>query len=89
MKNIFNMIDNIPQLRWACRRGMLELDILLGNYLNEAYSELPIEEKSIFIQLLEYSDPELFAWLMGSDQPQEAPLAKMVAAIRAHAAARI
>jgi antitoxin CptB len=56
---------NLSQLRWACRRGMLELDILLGNFLEQAFPALPPDEQVLFIRLLEVNDQDLFLWLTG------------------------
>ena len=54
-----------PKLRWACRRGMLELDILLAPFVEDGYDALSLEEKQVFEQLLASDDPDLFAWFMG------------------------
>ena len=70
--------DNKPRLRWACRRGMLELDILLAPFLDEAYDQLSIEDKAIFERLLVCQDPELFAWFMGHEECEDAELNSMV-----------
>ena len=67
-----------PKLRWACRRGMLELDVILGNFLNEAYPALSEEDKERFVELLNCTDPELFAWLMGHEHPKDPDLSKIV-----------
>ncbi len=83
------MINNISKLEWACRRGMLELDVLLGNFLKEAYSHLSLADKAQFIALLNYSDPELFAWLMGRDLPSDQGLIKIIEEIHRHARSRI
>jgi antitoxin CptB len=83
------LIDHPNQLMWACRRGMLELDVLLGNFLKEAYPQLPCPQKIHFIDLLSYSDPELFSWLMGRDEPKNEELMKMINAIRSHARSRV
>ena len=87
--NINNRIDNISRLQWACRRGMLELDIILGNYLGEAYPALASDDKLRFISLLECADPELFAWLMGHAIPEDQDLKIIVGKIRQHAQSRI
>ena len=83
--NIKNFINNIAKLKWGCRRGMLELDVLLGNFLEKAYSELPDADKALFVRLLEQSDPELFDWLMGYAEPQDEGLLKITELIRRHA----
>ena len=36
------------ELRWQCRRGMLELDILLNSFLDEKFHQLSIDEKNQF-----------------------------------------
>lgn len=83
-----DLIDNLPKLRWACRRGMLELDVLLGNFLNEAYANLTNAQKIAFVELLRHNDPELFNWLLGAASPPE-ELNQIVSLIRAHAKQRI
>ncbi len=52
-------------LRWRCRRGMRELDILLTRFLDRHYQTASAAEQAAFRRLLETPDPELFAWLMG------------------------
>jgi antitoxin CptB len=74
-----------PKLRWACRRGMLELDVLLGNFLEEAFLSLPEQDQNIFVRLLSENDQDLFTWLTGHTKPNDAELAEMVEKIRHHA----
>lgn len=78
-------LDNPARLQWACRRGMLELDVLLGNFLKEGYALLPQEDKASFVELLNCSDPELFSWFLGRERPVDNHLAEMVETIRHHA----
>jgi antitoxin CptB len=78
-------LEILPRLRWACRRGMLELDVLLGNFLEEAYLGLTAEDQQLFIRLLECNDQELFDWLTGKKLSDDADLAKMVEKVRYHA----
>ena len=61
-----------PSLRWQCRRGMLELDVILNRFLDLHYQDLSEPSKAEFIALLEEPDPDLFAWLMGYDQAKPA-----------------
>ena len=88
-KNNHDMIHHLPRLKWACRRGMLELDVLLGNFLDKAYMGLPDEEKVLFVRLLDAPDPELFNWLMGKDMPLDPETGRIVEIIRHHARSRI
>ena len=46
-------------LRWRCRRGLKELDLLLEGYLCRRWPEAPAAERAEFARLLELSDPEL------------------------------
>ena len=79
-----NIVDNIPKLQWACRRGMKELDDLLSNYLKNCYAISGLEDKHAFIQLLSYSDPEIFSWLFMGIQPMDPCIAKIIEAIKHH-----
>ncbi|MGB0898839.1 MAG: succinate dehydrogenase assembly factor 2, partial [Psychrobium sp.] len=37
-----------PRLRWACRRGMLELDVLFSPFVEEAWDDLNDVDKATF-----------------------------------------
>lgn len=58
-------------LRWQCRRGMLELDLMLGRFLDEAYSLLSPSEQADFRRLLATPDQTLYQWLIGQTMPEE------------------
>lgn len=75
--NKFNL-DSKAKLKWACRRGMLELDVLFGPFVDEAYDALKQQDKYIFQRLLACEDPELFAWFMGHEECKDEELAYMV-----------
>jgi antitoxin CptB len=57
------------RLRWRCRRGMRELDQLLGWYLDSRYAQADEVKKTAFASLLEQQDPELWHWLQGHGSP--------------------
>ena len=61
---------NTGLLRWRCRRGMRELDVLLERYLEERYPCAPSIEQQAFEALLELPDPELHAYLCGARCPR-------------------
>ena len=67
-----------PRLRWACRRGMLELDVLFMPFVEEAWDDLNTEEKQTFELLLEFDDPDLFAWAMGHQKSDDPALQAMM-----------
>lgn len=53
------------RLQWACRRGMLELDILLGDFVRLGYDRLTVEERTVFHKLLVEQDQDLYEMCMG------------------------
>jgi antitoxin CptB len=65
------MADDLGRLRWRCRRGMKELDILLTRYLDERYGAAPAQEQLAFRQLLEAQDPLIYAYCLGQERPPE------------------
>jgi len=69
------------RLKWACRRGMLELDVLLMPFVDEAFDSLSDEKQVAFERLLTSDDPDLFAWFMGHQQCADPELADMVSTI--------
>ena len=73
-------VDN--RLRWKCRRGMLELDILLNSFLKHGYASLSKENVEIFEQLLDYEDNPLFELLMGRMQPADAKMNYVIQSIQ-------
>ena len=73
------------KLQWACRRGMLELDVMLKPYLDKVYPSLNEAHQAIFRRLLDQQDQSLFEWLTARNTPEDAELADMVNRIRDYA----
>ena len=69
---------NKARLKWACRRGMLELDVLFIPFVDEAYDALSMKDQYIFERLLTEQDPDLFAWFMGHKVCEDKELNSMV-----------
>ncbi len=64
---------DLGKLRWRCRRGTKELDVLTTRYLNDFYSTASSEEQAAFAALLELQDPELYK-ILSRAQPANNPL---------------
>lgn len=47
-----------------CRRGMLELDVILLNFLDVRYYDLDLQFKKDFYDFLLESDNNLYLWLV-------------------------
>lgn len=63
-------VTDLNQLRWRCRRGMREMDILLGDFLESEYSSLTPAIQNSFRALLDEFDQDILDWIM---QRREAP----------------
>jgi antitoxin CptB len=59
------------RVRWHCRRGLLELDIVLSKFLDKHYATLSAEQKSVFKELLELPDNDLWDLLSGKSSTSE------------------
>jgi antitoxin CptB len=69
------------KLRWRCRRGMKELDVLLEAYLERHYDAGSAEERRLFAELLELQDLQLCAYLFGRETPADSGIARLVSRI--------
>ncbi len=71
-------------LSGACRRGMLELDVIIMPFFEECFEQLPEQEQRDFISLLTCDDPDLFTWMMQHGRSENPAHAAMVDKIVAH-----
>lgn len=66
-------MSELSKLRWHCRRGVRELDIVLNKYLDEYYEHADDNGKTVFKtafkELLSLEDPILYAMLLGNVKP--------------------
>jgi len=69
-------MTQISRLKWQCRRGLLELDIVLERFL-EKYDPRELEE------LLGLPDNDLLDIVMGRSESYEPHLKEVVARLRA------
>ncbi len=73
------------RLFWGSRRGMLELDLILLPFLEEAYPQLEQSDKERYWKLLTCEDQDMFAWFLHRQQPEDPDLQRIVDIVRAHA----
>ena len=76
----------ISQLRWRCRRGMLELDVMLTRFLEQHYGAATPAEQQKFVELLACEDDQLWDWLSGRTVPDDTEWKQLVEQIRRPAA---
>ncbi|RLA47630.1 MAG: hypothetical protein DRR04_03610 [Gammaproteobacteria bacterium] len=77
------MISNeeINRMRWAARRGMLELDLVLEPFVTAQYANLDEQDRERFQQLMICEDQDLFSWFLGREQPDDRELGAIVSKI--------
>jgi succinate dehydrogenase flavin-adding protein (antitoxin of CptAB toxin-antitoxin module) len=58
----------MDRIRWQCRRGLLEMDLILQRFLAEDFDSLSPEEMSLFKEFLGEVDTVLLPWVMGQEE---------------------
>lgn len=69
-------------LRWRCRRGMLELDIIFNDFLDRSYDNLNYQQKQTLDQMLDYPDQLLFDLFLGNMISSDKEVSSLVTYIR-------
>ncbi len=70
--------EEINRMRWAARRGMLELDLVLEPFVQSRYAELDANDRARFQSLMLSEDQDLFSWFLRREQPADEELAVIV-----------
>ncbi len=87
MRSAAEFAYRLQRLSWDCRRGMKETEVLLSPFCAARFDTLDRAGQEAFLDLLDCSDADLFAWFTSGDRPDEAALAAMVDQVLAHAEA--
>lgn len=74
------------RLKWHCRRGTRELDLLLEGFMMDRYEALSMVDRASFEHLLGCRNEDLMAWLINGDSPLDKRLSGIVNRIRANRA---
>ena len=78
--------EKLNRLRWRCtRRAMLEMDLLLGEFLDRIYPTLTPEQADAFVTLADMEDLDLWPLVNGSRQspdPVQAEVLALLASVR-------
>lgn len=70
------------KLYWQCRRGMLELDLMLQAFFESRIDNLDESELAAFRVLLDCADDQLLEYLMGRVIPTDPAIANVVNQVR-------
>ncbi len=68
--------------KWASRRGLLELDLLLAPFVTEAFLELTVVLRQDYRELLFQDDQDLMEWIMGRSAITEDRFVPVIEEIR-------
>ena len=66
------------RIRWQCRRGLLELDLVLAKFLDRHLENLSPAGLATFKRLLDYPDNDLWDFLNGKTPPPDAEAARII-----------
>lgn len=75
---------DLHRLRWASRRGMLELDLILLPFVENVYSTISEADQALFDLLLDGEDQDLFNWFLGKGVPEDENLQHIVKLVLQH-----
>lgn len=70
------------RLRWRCRRGIKEMDLLLETFLNDVYPQLNKTEQQSFERFLDEMDLDMLSWITGKTQSGEPAYEKFIIRLR-------
>ena len=62
-------MSEADRIRWQCRRGLLELDLVLSAFVERHLERLDARQVAYFRELLELPDNDLLDLVMGVAEP--------------------
>lgn len=75
--------DELNRLRWRCtRRAWLELDLLLGEFLDQRFAGLSEAQQRAFVVLADMDDHDLWPLINGVEESEDAQQAAVLAMLR-------
>ena len=76
-------MKNLERVRWRGRRGLLELDIVLGRFIEQEYAQLDQAGRQAFEELLDMPDNPLWDMIAGKQQAAHSDQQALLERIRA------
>jgi antitoxin CptB len=73
----------LNRLRWRCRRGMLENDLILTRFLDSRGDQITDAELAALESILQLSDNDLWEMLSGRKEPADAAVMPLLECLRA------
>ena len=75
-------MSELSRLRWLCRRGMKELDLLLNKYIEHSYTDSPAADQQAFEAILQMQDPELYDLILGRNESGDTDVDRVIKILR-------
>jgi antitoxin CptB len=76
------VMSELDRLRWRCRRGLLELDIILAHFLDTGLADLGPEDRQTFTELLALADNDLWDLISRRQTAPEAAQERVLELLR-------
>lgn len=70
--------QELNRIKWECRRGMRELDLIIETFFEKDFLNQSDEIQELFVEILEESDLNLFRWLLRGENPPTSEKQKII-----------
>jgi antitoxin CptB len=75
-------MSDLDRIRWHCRRGMLEIDLVLARFTEQYLDKLDVEQLAAFEALLDEQDNALLDLVMGRAETSDPRIAGILELVR-------
>jgi antitoxin CptB len=75
--------ETLNRLRWRCRRGMLENDLILTRFLDSRGDRITDAELEALQSILQLNDNDLWEMLSGRQEPADKTVMPLLEHLRA------
>lgn len=82
MTSELNSDRDRERIKWHCRRGLLELDLVLQRFVTRHLAVLDADQTAVFKELLAYEDNDLLDMVMGRAEPVNEDLSAVLVLMR-------
>ncbi len=76
-------MKELERARWRCRRGLLELDIVLQRFMDKHYQQMSETELQQLATLLDLSDNDLWDMITTRKEPEDTSLRPVLRLLQA------
>jgi len=76
-------MKELERARWRCRRGLLELDIVLQRFMDRHYTQLSAAELQQFDTLLDLPDNDLWDMITARKEAEDKSLQPVLRLLQA------